>query len=232
MIRFLPAVYAALLFSSPLKAQGLLDKIKDGAETAAETVGDGVEKAGDVVEKGADVVVDTVDSTAELISNEATPEETRVRLDTMAEEILARLLSENPDARSLYEVSQGYAAFDTRKVTVFPVTGGYGRGVAIPRTGGDRVYMNMGTGGVGAAFGIGGFETQFVILFETAEDLNKFIQEGYDAAAGSSVMIGEDTATQSVKFVDGHTIFVLDKTGWRVAASASGTKFWKSPELN
>ncbi|WP_170328808.1 hypothetical protein [Ruegeria arenilitoris] len=223
---------AALLIGGPAVAEGVLDKIKKGAENAANAIGQGAEKVGSTVEKGADVVDGTINSTADLVTNEATPEETRAKLDLMASEILTQLLAENSEADELFGISAGYAVFDSRKVTVFPVSAGYGRGVAVSNDTGQHTYMNMGTGGVGAAVGIGGFETKFVILFETPADLEKFIENGYDATAETGAMYGEDRKGETVRFTDGRSFFVLGKKGWRVSAGASGTKFWKSPELN
>ena len=59
-----------------------------------------------------------------------------------------------------------------------------------------------------------------------------FVIQGFEASAESSVMYGDDKTEQAVRFVDGRSVFGLDKKGWRVAAGASGTRFWKSPELN
>ncbi len=223
---------AAVSLGGPAYAEGVLDKIKKGAENTANAIGRGAETVGETVEKGANAVDETINSTTDLVTNEATPEETRAKLDGMATEILDQLLAENPEAQLLYEVSAGYAVFDSRKISVFPFSAGYGRGVAVSKDMGQHTYMNMGTGGVGAAIGIGGFETKFVILFETHADLEKFINQGYDATAESGAMYGDDSTGETVRFTDGRSFFVLSKKGWRVSAGATGTKFWKSPELN
>ncbi|WP_170788660.1 lipid-binding SYLF domain-containing protein [Ruegeria lacuscaerulensis] len=202
------------LLCGPAVADGLLDNIKKGAQ-----------KVGESVEN-------TVNSTADLVKNEATPEETRAKLNVMADEVLTQLLAQNPEADALYQVSAGYAAFDSRKVTVFPVSAGYGRGVAVSRETDQHVYMNMGTGGVGAALGIGGFESKYVILFETQADLDKFITQGYEATAEAGTMQGDERTDEAIRFTDGRSFFMLDKKGWRVSAGATGTKYWKSPELN
>ncbi|WP_420586980.1 hypothetical protein [Ruegeria sp.] len=223
---------AALIIGGPAASEGVLNKIKKGAANTADAIGQGVETVGQTIGKGADAVDETITSTTDLVTNEATPEETRAKLDVMASDVLTQLLAENPDADALYAISAGYAVFDSRKVTVFPVSAGYGRGVAVSKDTGQHTYMNMGTGGVGAAIGIGGFETKFVILFETQADLEKFIAHGYDATAETGAMYGEDSTSETVRFTDGRSFFVLSKKGWRVSAGASGTKFWKSPELN
>ncbi|WP_294220460.1 hypothetical protein [uncultured Shimia sp.] len=229
--------------AGPSEAQGLWDKIKQGAETTGEAIGEGVTATGEAIGKGANAVGNTVEkgvnsvgeaisSTDELLSNEETPEATRARLDAMSDEIMAVLLAQNPEADALYHDSAGYAAFDSRKVTVFPVTTGYGRGVAVAKDTGARTYLNMGTGGLGASLGIGGFATQFVILFETPADFERFVVNGYDATAGGGAQVGDDKSADEVRFTQGQSVFVLDKDRWRVNGSLEGTKYWHSPELN
>lgn len=232
MFRSFVLCFIVMNLAGEVQAESLWKKVKKGAQSTGEAIGDGANAVGGAVGKGADAVGNSLSSTSELMSNEADPEETRARLDKMADAILTRLLAENPQAAELYPQSAGYAAFDARKVAVFPVSVGYGRGVAMEHTGSIRTYMNMGTGGLGAAFGIGGFESQFVILFETSADFHMFVTQGYDATAGAGTMAGEDQTDGSVRYVQGRSFFVLDKTGWRVNAGAEGTKYWKSPELN
>ena len=119
-----------------------------------------------------------------------------------------------------------------RRISIFPLSAGYGRGVAVSLTDNARKYMQMGTGGAGAAFGIGGFESQFVIMFETPVDFERFVENGYDASADAGLMEGDERSGTEVKFADGRSFFVLSKTGWRVNANASGTKYWQDEDLN
>jgi lipid-binding SYLF domain-containing protein len=207
--------------AAPAGAQGLIDNLKKG-----------VGKVGDVAKKGFDAAGNAIDSTSELIKDEETPEATRTKLDSMADEVMDRLIAENSEATPALELSAGYAVFDMRRISIFPLSAGYGRGVAVSLPNGARTYMQMGTGGAGAAFGIGGFESQFVIMFETPVDLEHFVQNGYDASAGAGAMRGNERSTTEVKFTDGRSFFVLSKTGWRVNANASGTKYWQDEDLN
>jgi lipid-binding SYLF domain-containing protein len=210
-----------ILLAPQSSAQGLLDGLKKGTE-----------KVGEITQKGVDAVGDAVESTNELVQNEETPAATRAKLDRMADEVLARLLAENPEAARAYEVSAGVAAFDMRRISIFPLSAGYGRGVAVSPFDGARTYMQMGTGGAGAAFGIGGFQSQFVIMFETPVDFERFVENGHDASANAGAMKGDERATTEVVFTNGRSFFVLSKTGWRVNANASGTKYWKDNDLN
>lgn len=221
IMRATTVVLATILLAQPATAQTLLDKMSNSAS-----------KGADAVKKGVDNVGNTIDSTVELARGEPTPELTRERLDAMADDALQRLYAENPDAKDLFDLSAGYAVFDTRRAALFGVSAGFGRGVAVSNITDERTYMNMGTGGLGFAFGIGGFESQLVVLFEDETLLETFVEHGYDATAESGAVMGDDKADQTVRFVDGRSIFVLGKKGWRVSATATGTKYWPAEDLN
>lgn len=229
MQRFIASVLlgGAVCVAAPLHAQSLKDRLQQGVSKA----GDAVDVVGQGIGKAADSVEGTIDSTVDLITNEATPEETRAELDQMAADTLDRLFQEQPNVQSFLDLSAGYAVFDTRKVTVLGLSGGGGRGVAVSKDG-DRTYMNMGTAGVGLAFGIGGFESQFVVFFETEFGFENFVHNGYDASAQAAGVAGNDGDTMDASFVDGRAIFVLTNWGWRVAATAAGTKYWPDKSLN
>ena len=202
------------------------------AQSVFDKISKGVSKAGDAVKGATNSVGNTIDSTSELISDEETPELTRQRLDATAETTLQRLFSENEAAKLLFDLSAGYAVFDTRRVAILGVAAGFGRGVAVSNLSETRTYMNMGTGGLGLSFGLGGFDRQVVILFEEAGRFQGFVDNGYDATAESGAMFGDDKADQTVRFIDGRSVFVLTNKGWIVSASAAGTKYWADPDLN
>jgi hypothetical protein len=58
-----------------------------------------------------------------------------------------------------------------------------GRGVAVKAKSGSRVYMKMATAGAGLSFGLGGFASQLVILFQNSSEFAKFVAQGLDATA-------------------------------------------------
>ena len=176
-------------------------------------------------------IEESVDFSVDLMTNEPTPQETRDKLDAMADETLARLFAEQPEAAELFDLSAGYAVFDTRKLVLFGLAAGAGRGVAVSRAEDQRrIYMNMATAGVGMSLGLGGFETQVAILFQDEWDFDEFVTLGYDATAEAGSMFGDEKAEIGVRFVDGRAIFVLTKQGWKVSATAAGTKYWADAE--
>lgn len=221
-------ILAALVcFALPCTAysEGLWSKVKKGASDAGEAIGNTASDVGNAVG-------DTISSTTEMVGNEETPELTKQRIDGVASEALGLLFSENAEAKALYDLSLGYAVFDARQLTIVGATAGYGRGVAIEKETAARTYMKMGTGGVGLSLGIGGFDRKIVIMFEDATLFRQFIDNGYDATAQAGSMFGDEKDSEEVRFVDGRSIFVLTKKGWKVSASAAGTKYWKDTNLN
>ena len=229
--------YVLLLVLAPTAANAgfSFDKITEGAANAAKAVGNAtgsaVDATGKAVGKASDAVSDSVDSTKKSLRDEATPEATRAKLDAMAEQTLARLFSEQPEGRKLFDQSSGYAVFDKREAS-FYVVAGYGRGVAVNRETDSRVYMKMATTGAGLSFGIGGWESQLVILFQNETDLENFAKNGHDATAEAGAMAGDDKEQLSHRFNEGKAVFILTKKGWKVSAKLTGSRYWPDEELN
>ena len=209
-------------------AQSLRERMQQGVSK--------VQQGASEVQKGVTGVTgrieESVGSSVDLMTNEPTPQETRDKLDAIADATLSRLFAEQPEAADLFELSAGYAVFDTRKLVLFGLAAGAGRGVAVSRTDDERIYMNMGTAGVGMSLGLGGFETQVAIFFKDVSDFDEFVTMGYDATAEAGSMFGAEKAEVGVRFVDGRAIFLLTKQGWKVSATAAGTKYWADPGLN
>ena len=231
-----PLFALLLVLAPPLAgAESALDSLKEGAAKAAKAVGDttkgAVDAAGEAAGKATGAVKGTVDSTKESLSDEATPAATRAKLDAMAQTTLRRLFAEEPGSRALFDRSAGYAVFDKREAS-FYVVAGYGRGVAVDAKTGARVYMKMATTGAGLSFGLGGFASQLVILFEDSASFKAFVAEGLDASAGVGAMAGEEKEQLGVRFTDGKAVFVLTGKGWKVAAKLTGSRYWPDEALN
>lgn len=231
-MRFILAAAICITMPCAAYSEGIWNKVKKGASSAGEAIGNTANDVGNVASDVGTAVGDTIDSTTEMVGNEETPQLTRQRIDGIATETLNQLFIENPAAKSLYDQSFGYAVFDARQLTIIGATAGYGRGVAIEKENGTRTYMKMGTGGVGLAFGIGGFDRKFVVLFEDSSLFRNFVDNGYDASAQAGAMFGEEEEGEEIRFTNGRSIFVLTKNGWRVSATAAGTKYWKDAALN
>lgn len=229
------ALSPTALVPTVAQAEGLLDGLQKGAAKATQAIGDvtqgALETTSEVAGKATAAVTDTVESAQESLSDEATPEATRAKLDAMAETTLQRLFAEEPGSRELFDRGVGYAVFDKREAS-FYVVAGYGRGVAVDAATGARVYMKMATTGAGMGFGLGGFASQLVIIFEDAATLRSFLTEGLDATAGVGAMAGEEKEQLDLRFDDGKAVFVLTGKGWKVSAKLTGSRYWPDDVLN
>jgi lipid-binding SYLF domain-containing protein len=203
---------APALGNAELSLQGLKEGAANAAKTVGETTKDVVGAASNAAGKATDAAKETIHSTQESLSDEATPEATRTKLDAMAATTLERLFAEEPGSRDLFDRSAGYAVFDKREAS-FYVVAGYGRGVAIDAGTGSHVYMKMATTGAGFSFGLGGFESQLVILFEDNAALRELIDQGLDATAEVGTMAGEDEQQLALRFNEGKAVFVLTGKG-------------------
>ena len=121
--------------------------------------------------------------------------------------------------------------FDRREAS-FYVVAGYGRGVAVDKGTGARVYMKVATTGAGLSFGLGGFASQLVILFENSAEFNKFMAQGMDATAEVGTMTGDDKEQLALRFNEGKAVFVLTGKGWKVGAKLTGSRYWPDEALN
>jgi lipid-binding SYLF domain-containing protein len=152
----------------------------------------------------------------------------RGEIDAMASKALDQVLSKNPAAKGLYDKAAGYAAFENVKVAI-GVSGGGGNGVAVPKSG-NRVYMKMGTAGVG--LGLGGQKYQVVFLFETEQALKSFIDKGWQADATAQASAADKGANAAATFKNGVAVYQLTDKGLMASADIAGTKYWKNDDLN
>ncbi len=207
----------ALGLAAPsLSAQGLPDKAGKGA------AGAGV----------VDNIGTTPDPTAASALGDEDPQAIRDRIDAMAEASLFQLFAERWDAGLLYEIATGYAVFDTSATGAPGTATGTGRGVAVDLDIGARTYMDMGVGDAGPLPGTGGIETRIVILFQPIASFDSFIADGYDATALPGSIFDTRADTEALRFINGRSVFVLDRTGWKAATTIAGTRYWPDTDLN
>ena len=76
---------------------------------------------------------------------------------------------------------------------------------------GARTYMRMGTGGIG--LGIGGQRYSLVMLFETADRLDKFVAGGWDSRATAEAAAGKEGVAVQSSFFDGVAFYQITDKG-------------------
>ncbi|MEX2016799.1 MAG: YSC84-related protein [Candidatus Hydrogenedentales bacterium] len=155
--------------------------------------------------------------------------EEKQEIDTMVEDAMARLHEEVPEAKKLYDQAYGYAMFGVLKFAL-GVTGGGGGGVAVVKDSGERIYMNMGTGGLGLE--IGGHKYNVLFLFEDEETFNDFVYNGWTAEASAEAVAGTEGVSAATSFKDGVAVYQFGEKGLIAGADVSGSKFWIDRELS
>jgi len=151
----------------------------------------------------------------------------------MKNQALAQLFKLKPHTRAQINSAPGYAVFSNANVHVIFASFGGGYGVVKNAQSGQHTYMNMGELGVGPGLGVKDF--RIVMVFDNAEAMNKFIDQGWvfggqaDAAAKASDKGG---AVGAEAVAHGITVYQLTESGLVLQATLKGTKFWKSEELN
>lgn len=178
--------------------------------------------------------VDAVEATAETVGDvvsgdKATPAEARREIDANAEAALARLFEESNAAQKQFDASAGYAVFDTREFA-FLITTGTGSGVAVDKSSGMRTYMNMATGGLNIGGGVQFY--QIVFLFPDNSTLNNFVEHGWSADTDVGVQSGDEGASMGMQLKNGVIVHNLSDEGLVLAATLTGTKYWKNKDLN
>ena len=153
----------------------------------------------------------------------------RLGIDANAQRALDELFASNQSAQQLYEQAEGYAVFSATKAG-FLVTAGGGTGVAVSKASGERVYMRMGTGGIG--LGIGAQTYDLVILFESQLVLQAFMDGGWDSSATAQAAAGQEGVTATSSFIEGMAFYQITDRGLMAVADVSGTRFWVAENLN
>ncbi len=170
-----------------------------------------------------------VTSTAERVTGNVDADAARKEVDQNTKTALSRLFKSDPKAKALYDISYGYAVFDSRKSS-FIVTIGSGGGVAVAKPDGRRTYMRMFSGGANLGAGVQFYQNIF--LFENKKTFDSFVNSGWEAGTAANANFGRDSLDAQVRFVNGMALFQLADTGINLSADVTGTKYWKDKELN
>jgi lipid-binding SYLF domain-containing protein len=159
----------------------------------------------------------------------ASAKKVRKKIDKGSKASIERLFEESPEARALYDEAYAYATFDGTEAALLISSGG-GKGVAVEKASGRRVYMRVASAGVG--IGVGFQTVQTVFLFEDRETFEGFVETGWDADASGSAAAGQEGLNAKSSFTGGMMVYQMTKKGLIAQASVKGTKYWKDEKLN
>ena len=163
----------------------------------------------------------------------ASADEQRSAIKQMRTAVLTELYQQKSSARAEVQKAPGYAVFSNANINLILASFGGGYGVVRDNRSGTDTYMKMGEVGVGLGAGVKDF--RLVMVFHSAEAMQRFIEQGWafgaqaDAAAKAGDKGGAVGAEASV---DDVTIYQFTEAGLALQATIKGTKFCRAAKLH
>ncbi|GJQ57382.1 MAG: hypothetical protein D8M57_18735 [Candidatus Scalindua sp. AMX11] len=147
---------------------------------------------------------------------------------------LTSLYNEYPIAREQIQNSAGYGVFSNINTHLFFISGGSGYGVVTDNRDRNPVYMKMRSLGGGIGLGLKDFRA--IIIFRNQEDLDKFVEKGWEFSGQADAAFKSDdkgAAYSAAQASDLDVItYQLTEAGAALQATLQGTKYWKHKDLN
>lgn len=158
----------------------------------------------------------------------------RAEIRKMRSEALAAIYKQKPELKAKVEAAPGYAVFTDYGITLFFVGGSGGRGIAVDNRTRKETFMNMGQASVG--LGLGAKEVRLLLVFKTQKAYDYFVDKGWEFGGGgtAAAAVNDKGASDASGADFGNQVekFGLAKNGLMFETTLSGTKYWKSAELN
>jgi len=163
-----------------------------------------------------------------------TPEQKREYVLNMADETLAELYANNPEARSLVERAVGYGVFSDINTQLLYFGTGNGYGVVTDNSDGFKTYMRMGEASAGLGVALTDFRE--VIIFNDESVYSNFVTEGWSfGAQGEAAAKYQGTggaATGQVPLDSAVLVYQITESGIALRANFSASKYWLDSDLN
>jgi len=152
----------------------------------------------------------------------------------MSKETLSQLYKVQSSAKEVISKAAGYAVFSNFGMKILVAGSGSGKGMAIDNKTKKETFMKMVELQAGLGFGVKKFRVVWV--FESQQDLENFINSGWELGGQTSVAAkagdkgGAFAGAMSVK--PGVWIYQLTDKGLALELTAKGTKYYKDKDLN
>ena len=169
-----------------------------------------------------------------LAEDPAKIEKDRADIRTMRDQALAAIYKQKPELRAKVAAAPGYAVFTDYGVTIYCAGGAGGSGIAVDKKTKKETFMNMAQASAG--LGLGVKDVRLMLVVKTQNAFDEFVNKGWEfggggtAAAsvadkGASAAGGGDFSAQVEKYG-------VAKNGLMFETTLTGTKYWKSSDLN
>ena len=152
----------------------------------------------------------------------------------MSKETLSQLYKLQPSAKEAVSKAAGCAVFSNFGMKIFVAGSGSGKGMAIDNKTKKETFMKMVELQAGLGFGVKKFRVVWV--FEGQQELDNFINSGWELGGQTSIAAkagdkgGSFAGAMSVK--PGVWLYQLTDTGLALELTGKGTKYYKDKDLN
>lgn len=158
----------------------------------------------------------------------------RAKLRKQSQDVLALLYEAQPDAKRLIAESRGYATFSKWGLTIGPVGGGIGGGLAVAKPSGKETFMRFVEGS--ATLGLGVKKYALVFVFETDKARINFVENGWTAGAQATAAAKSTTTggafDGAVSVAPGVWLYQITEAGLAAEIGLKGTKYYPNKKLN
>ena len=161
-------------------------------------------------------------------------DEKRNEVRKMANQSLEQLYKAHPQARSAVGNAAGYAVFSDIGFKLLYGGGEKGSGVAVNNSTKHETFMKMFE--LQPGLGLGASKFRLILVFDTADEFNKFVTSGWEA--GANLLAGAKTKTEGGAYAGAVTVspgvhmYQMTEEGLIVGISITGGKFYPDKELN
>ena len=172
--------------------------------------------------------------TASTVAAKETPDQLRAKLDDMSQQVLSRMYQKYPSSEAAVENSYAYCTISASGIKWGFYGDDHGRGVAINKQTGERIYVKMKEVTLGVNFGAKEYDLLFLIANKEAWDrfISGNIKFGSEASAQASDGVSGETFSDAKIIANGVWVYQLDKKGLAVELSFKGARISPYRTLN
>lgn len=168
------------------------------------------------------------------VPNEAKIIQARQQVREMSQDGLATLAEIAPDARRAIGIAAGYAVFSTFGLKLFFAGGTSGKGIVVNQRTHRETFMNMVQVQGGLGFGVN--KNRLIFIFTSEQALLNFVNQGWQFGGQANLSAMADGQggmfSGAAAVAPGVYLYQLTDTGLSASITVSGTKYFKSPDLN
>jgi lipid-binding SYLF domain-containing protein len=169
-----------------------------------------------------------------LAEDKATIQKERAEVRQMRTQALAAIYKQKPELKAKVAAAPGYAVFTDYGITIFFVGGAGGHGIAVNNRTKKETFMNMGQASAG--LGLGVKDVRLLLIFKTRKAFDYFVDKGWEFGGGGAAAAAVDdkgaSAAAGADFGDQVEKYGVAKNGLMFETTLTGTKYWKSSDLN